>query len=104
MPSLDSHAPHSPSPSSSSIDFESGKVLSQMPFEYSSFLDLPPSSFGKTTPTVYIHTQQLVPIVCTVKKLIEILVAVLRLPNLKKMIGIRKFESDVHCCYVVCIQ
>jgi hypothetical protein len=27
-------------------DFESGRVLDQLPFEYSSFLDLPPSAFG----------------------------------------------------------
>ena len=30
-------------------DFESGQVLDQLPFEYSSFLDLPPSAFGNNT-------------------------------------------------------
>ncbi len=29
------------------LDFESGQVVSQLPFEYSSFLDLPPSALGK---------------------------------------------------------
>ncbi|XP_064399477.1 OTU domain-containing protein 5-B-like isoform X2 [Halichondria panicea] len=28
------------------LDFESGQVVSQLPFEYSSFLDLPPSALG----------------------------------------------------------
>ena len=37
-------------------DFESGQVLDQLPFEYSSFLDLPPSAFGKFTYVrVHIH-------------------------------------------------
>ena len=38
------------SPSSSpppySLDYESGKVLSPVPYEHSSFIDLPPSAFG----------------------------------------------------------
>lgn len=29
------------------LDFESGQVLSQLPYEYSSFLDLPPSALGE---------------------------------------------------------
>ncbi len=29
------------------LDFESGQVVSQLPYEYSSFLDLPPSALGK---------------------------------------------------------
>ena len=39
--------------STQQLDFESGRVLSQVPFEYSSFLDLPPSAFGTCA---YIHT------------------------------------------------
>ena len=30
-----------------SVDFESGRVLSQLPYEYSSFLDVPPDALGK---------------------------------------------------------
>ena len=41
------------SPPRYSLDYESGEVLSQLPYEYSSFIDLPPSAFGKkTTPTL----------------------------------------------------
>ena len=32
---------------SRSVDFESGRVLSQLPYEYSSFLDVPPDALGK---------------------------------------------------------
>lgn len=39
-------APHTTS-SLRPLDFESGQVLSQMPYEYSSFFDLPPSALGK---------------------------------------------------------
>ena len=46
-PSLSTHSPGSQSPHHHSLDFESGHVLSQVPYEYSSFLDLPPSAFGK---------------------------------------------------------
>ena len=42
-----------PPPPRYSLDYESGEVLSQLPYEYSSFIDLPPSAFGKkTTPTL----------------------------------------------------
>ena len=36
-------------------DFESGRVLDQLPFEYSSFLDLPLSAFGKASSCMH-HT------------------------------------------------
>lgn len=35
-----------PPPPRYSLDYESGEVLSQLPYEYSSFIDLPPSAFG----------------------------------------------------------
>lgn len=43
--------PHSPTLSGSqspphTLDFEDGRVLSQLPYEYSSFLDVPPSALG----------------------------------------------------------
>lgn len=55
-----SSPPHPPSPLSKpqtpptsgsqspshTLDFEDGRVLSQLPYEYSSFLDLPPSALG----------------------------------------------------------
>ena len=61
--SLEGHSspPHPPAPLSKpqtpptsvsqspphTLDFEDGRVLSQLPYEYSSFLDLPPSALGK---------------------------------------------------------
>ena len=36
------------------LDFEDGRVLSQLPYEYSSFLDLPPSALGKYS-SIIIH-------------------------------------------------
>ena len=43
------HSPPPPPGSSPhhSLDFESGRVLGQLPYEYSSFLDLPPAALGK---------------------------------------------------------
>ena len=43
------HSPPPPpgSPPHHSLDFESGRVLGQLPYEYSSFLDLPPAALGK---------------------------------------------------------
>ena len=48
-PSSQSSAAAVPSSPSAVLDFESGQVLGQLPFEYSSFLDLPPAAFGKKT-------------------------------------------------------
>ena len=46
-PSSQPSAAAIPSSPSAVLDFESGEVLGQLPFEYSSFLDLPPAAFGK---------------------------------------------------------
>ena len=40
-------SPSSSQSPSRSVDFESGRVLSQLPYEYSSFLDVPPHALGK---------------------------------------------------------
>lgn len=47
------HTSTQPPPPAYTPDFESGQVLDQLPFEYSSFLDLPPSAFGNHTTCVY---------------------------------------------------
>lgn len=41
-----SHQPPGSQSPPHTVDFESGRVLSRLPYEYSSFLDLPPSAFG----------------------------------------------------------
>ena len=47
-PSSQTTPPHPSSQSPPrSVDFESGRVLSQLPYEYSSFLDVPPDALGK---------------------------------------------------------
>lgn len=46
-PPLPSNDPQQSPPHT--LDFEDGRVLSQLPYEYSSFLDLPPSALGMVT-------------------------------------------------------